>query len=528
MSNQNDCGDKKVRVRAAPSPTGRVHTGNLRTFLNNYLWAKHCGGTNVLRIEDTDQKRKVEGGIESIVETLKLYGIEFDEGPLQGGEYGPYIQTKRLDLYQKHAHELVEKGKAYYCFCSEERLEKLREEQIKNKQKPMYDRKCRDIDPEEAKSRIEDEESYVVRMKFPLKGHMEFEDEISGKIRVNNKEIDDMILLKSDGLPTYHFGVVIDDHYMEITYVFRGREYLTQTTRNIFLYDSFGWDPPKWVHTPHLLNPDGKGKLSKRKGSMPAVAYLRKGYLVDAVLNYLVLCGWAPAPEDAREDEVYTHEDLIDLFHIKRMKKSNARYDQDKLDHFNGEHIRIKSIEELSDTVFHWAEEYVLGEFTADKFDEHPDWEEELVRKVEKYLPLWKKDEEYFLETLKLVRERIVCLSELPDLLDFFYDVNVDVNEDAWDVSGHSRKETADALMELFKKLRYAWQNDKHWGHDMWEDIIRNYADEIDWKHGEMFMTLRVAVTGRKASPPLFECMEVLGLERCEKLVNNSYNLLKE
>lgn len=526
-------GDKKsdakteFRFRASPSPTGRVHTGNLRTFLNNYLAARHYGGANVLRVEDTDQNRKVEGGLESIVETLELFGIEFDEGPMQGGDYGPYVQSERVEIYKEHAKRLVESGHAYYCFCSEERLEKLREDQQKSGLKPMYDRECRDIAIEEAGRRMEAGEKCVVRMKFPTTGYMEFVDEIYGKIRVNNKEIDDMILLKSDGFPTYHFAVVVDDHLMKISHVFRGREYLTQTTRDMFLYEAFGWDAPKWVHTPHLLAADGKGKLSKRKGAMAGLAYLRKGYLPEAVLNYLILCGWAPAPEKIHQDEVYTLDEMIELFTIERMHKSNARFDQNKLDYFNGKHIRRFSLDDLADVVVNWAEKFVLGEFIADKFDEPEEWEGPLKAAVEKYLPMWKKDMDYFKKCLELESERVVMLSEIPTALDFFYEDGLNWDNEDWDSIKHERKEIADALESVYPRVVEALKHGKNWSHEDWEAAIRGYADEIGWKHGEVFMSLRIAVTGRKASPPLFECMEILGLEKCGKFVKGAVKVLR-
>ncbi|MBN1618023.1 glutamate--tRNA ligase [Candidatus Dojkabacteria bacterium] len=523
MDKKTSMESRGVRVRAAPSPTGRVHTGNLRTFLNNYLMARHNDGVNILRIEDTDRKRYVEGGTEAIIETLKLYGITFNEGPVQGGEYGPYVQSQRLDIYQKHANELVEKGAAYYCFCPEERLEKLRQSQIENHQKPMYDRHCRDLSADDVKKKIEAGEKYVVRMKFPLSDSIVFEDVIYGKIRVNNKEIDDMILLKSDGFPTYHFGSVVDDHYMGITHVFRGREYLTQTTRDVFLYESLGWIPPKWVHTPHLLNPDGKGKLSKRKGAMPGVAYLRKGYLPEAVLNYLVLCGWAPKPEDAREDEFYTLEDMIKLFDVTRMKKSNAKFDQNKLDHFNGLHIRRLGIDVLAEKVVFWAKNYVLAEFIADKFDEHEAWEDELKDSITRLLPLWESDFDYFKKALNLVYERLVYLAELPGAIDFFYDDKLNYIKEDFDKFGEGDK--VKILSGLWDKLKPVLE--QGWQHETWENAVRGYADECGWKHGHMFMTLRVAITGRYQSPPLFECMEVLGIKKCEKFVNDAIEFLK-
>lgn len=517
----------EVRVRAAPSPTGRVHTGNLRTFLNDFLTARSNGGKNILRVEDTDQKRKVEGGMEAILETLELFGITFDEGPIQGGNYGPYVQSKRLDIYQKHAHQLVESGHAYYCFCSKERLDEVREKQRANKMRIMYDRHCRDLDSEEAKKRVESGESYVIRMKFPTEGFLEFTDEIYGTIRVNNEEIDDMVLLKSDGYPTYHFAVVVDDHLMNITHVLRGREYLTQTTRNIFLYNAFGWEPTKWIHVPLLLNPDGKGKLSKRKGAMPALAYLRKGYLPDAVLNYLVLAGWAPKPEDAKKDEIYTLDELCQLFSIDRLKKSNARYDQNKLDHINSMHIRRLDIDELAESTIKWAEEYVLGDFIADKFDDHKPWEDELRRKVNKYLHDWKADMDYFKNALSTEHERLTLLSEIPEALNFFYDEEFDWNNDDWRTKNHDLKELSNGLEKVLPKLDKAF-SDGEYDHDKWEKAVRGTADELGWKHGDLFLAIRSATTGRLQSPPLLDCFKVMGWDRARKLIINAIDWLRD
>jgi len=515
----------EVRVRAAPSPTGRVHTGNLRTFLNDYLFAKNTGGEFILRIEDTDQKREVEGGVEAIIGALEQYGIEFDESPIKGGPYAPYLQSKRLDLYREHAEKLVKLGHAYYCFCSEERLAGLREQQMEDKQRPMYDRECRELSIAEAERRIEKGEKYVVRVKFPLTGYMEFEDEIYGKIRINNKEIDDLILLKSDGYPTYHFSVVIDDHFMKITHVFRGREYLTQTSKNMFLYDAFGWKAPKWVHTPHLLNPDGKGKLSKRKGAVPALSYLRKGYLPEAVLNYLVLCGWAPKDKDANQDEIYSVDELVGLFSIERMHKSNARYDQKKLNYINGKHIRNLGVDKLADAVVHWAENYVLKDFIADQFDEHFDWEENLQEEVKEYLPKWKSDPDYFRKCLETIMERLIYLGEIPERINFFYDDALDLDVDDWSSVKEDSDKFADVLSGVWESVKGVVSGG--WEHEKWEKAIRDFADTRSWKHGNMFMLLRMAITGRKASPPLFECMEILGVEKCDRFVVQAVKFLE-
>ncbi len=509
---------RELRVRAAPSPTGKIHTGNLRTFLNNFLFAKSTNGKYILRIEDTDQKRKIDEGVEAIVETLSLYGIEFDEDPIKGGDYGPYIQSERLDLYKKYAHQLVEDGYAYYCFCTSERLKKIKGEG----EQTSYDRVCRELDNDEVERLLNQEYPYVIRMKFPIDGITEFKDEIYGKVKVKNSEIDDQVLLKSDGYPTYHFAVVVDDYLMEISHVFRGREYLSQTPKNIFLYDAFGWEKPKWVHLPHLLNPDGDGKLSKSKGAMSALSYLRKGYLTDAIINYLALCGWAPSAEFAKQDEIYTFEELCDLFSIDRMKKSNARYDETKLNHINGRHIRGMDLDALVEYVLYWAKDLVLKDFKGDKFDGLEDWEIDLRKQVENYLPLWEGDLEYFKQALSMEFERLTYFSELPDTLDFFYDEELSWTEEDWNTKNHSKFELADALEAMIPKLEEAFENGKSFNHEKWENTVRGYADDLGWKHGDLFMAIRSATTGRLKSPPLLDCFKIMGWDRVKRFMLQS------
>lgn len=515
--------NKEVRVRAAPSPTGRVHTGNLRTFLNNFLFAKNTQGKFILRIEDTDQERKVEGGVEAIVETLALYNIEFDESPILGGPYKPYTQSERLDTYKKYANELIEKDCAYYCFCTKERLKEMKEKD----ERTTYDGKCRSLSNEEIEKKLENNISYVIRMKFPKEGFTEFKDEVYGRIKVKNSEVDDQVLLKGDGYPTYHFAVVIDDHLMDITHVFRGREYLSQTPKNVFLYKSLGWQEPKWVHTPHLLNPNGEGKLSKRHGAMPAISYLRKGYIPDAVLNYLALCGWAPKGEIAKQDEIYTMDELIELFSVERMKKANARYDETKLNHINAKHIRNMGIEDLTEYIYNWGENLVLNTFIADNFDETPEWEEELKAEVKKYLPLWKKDREFFQKTLNLEFERIKYLGELPKAISFFFEEELDWTDEDWNTKNHSKKEIADALENILPKLEEIFSKNEY-SHEKWEEVVRGYADELGWKHGDLFLAIRSATTGRLKSPPLLESFEIMGWEKVKNFLNQSIVWLRK
>jgi glutamyl-tRNA synthetase len=282
-----------VRTRFAPSPTGFLHVGGLRTALYNYLFAKKHNGQFILRIEDTDQTRIVPGAVENLIETLKWAGIEFDEGPFKGGPFGPYIQSQRLELYHKHALELVEKGYAYYCFCSPERLEKMRQEQIKLGQPPKYDGTCRRLTSDEVKKKLDEGLPKTIRMKIPEWGELKFNDLIRGDVTINFKVLDDQILLKSDGFPTYHLAVVVDDHYMKISHVIRGEEWLPSTPKHILLYDYFQWEKPYFAHLPLLLNPD-RTKLSKRQGDVAVEDYRAKGYLPEAVVNFIALLGWNP------------------------------------------------------------------------------------------------------------------------------------------------------------------------------------------------------------------------------------------
>lgn len=517
----------KERFRAAPSPTGKVHIGTIRAYLPNYLLAKKYEGKNILRIEDTDQKRLVPNGVEAMIEAYEAVGISFDEGPTQGGEFGPYIQSQRLEIYKKYADELIEKGHAYYCFCSKERLEELRKQQELNKQKPMYDGLCRNIPVEEAKKKVENGESYVIRMKFPQEGVTVCEDIIFGKVRVNNRDVEDQVLLKADGFPTYHLAVVVDDHLMGITTAIRGVDWLPSYPKHIKLFEMFGWTPPKFAHLPLILNPDGKGKLSKRHGAFPVSQILRKGYLKEAIMNYAMLCGWAPKPEVAHQDEIYTEKELIELFELERVHKTPARYDQMKFDYINSKQIKRLSLDELTETVLHWAKKYVQGSFISDSYTEIEEWEKELKKNVDKYLPLWEKDLEYFKKALNLEHQRVTFLSEIPTALDFFYDSELIWIDEDWNTKNHAKVELANALEVILPKLDEIFK-DNNFDHEEWEKVVRGYADELGWKHGDMFLAIRSATTGRLQSPPLLECYEILGWEKVKSFISQSIIWLKK
>ncbi len=326
----------KIRLRLAPSPTGFLHLGTLRTALFGYLLAKKWKGQFILRIEDTDQKREVEGAAESLMRVFNKIGISFDEGPSIGGEYGPYIQSERAELYQKYAHSLVEKGEAYYCFATAEELEAMREKQIANHQPPRYDRSYRDYSLDEAKKRIAQGDAFVVRHKLPLEGEVIVHDELRGDISFETADLDDYVLLKSDGLPTYQLASVVDDHHMEISHVTRGDEWLPSLPKNILLYKSFGWTPPKFIHLPLILNKVGGGKLSKRKGDVFVENYLDKGYLKEALINFVAMLGWHPKDEQ----EFFTLDELENIFDIDGLGISPAIFDPEKLDFVNGHYIR--------------------------------------------------------------------------------------------------------------------------------------------------------------------------------------------
>lgn len=515
------------RFRAAPSPTGKVHIGTIRAYLPNYLLAKKSGGKNILRVEDTDQKRLVENGVEAMIEAYEEVGIEFDEGPHKDGGYGPYVQSQRLDIYKKYAQELIDKGHAYYCFCTSERLNELRENQKLQKQKPMYDGKCRNIDPEEAKKRVANGDPFVIRMKFPKEGVTVCEDMIYGKVSVKNSDIEDQVLLKADGFPTYHLAVVVDDHLMDITTAIRGNDWLPSYPKHIKLYEFFGWQPPKFAHLPMILNPDGKKKLSKRHGAFPVSQILRKGYIKEGILNYAILCGWAPKTENSHQDEIYTVEELIKLFDLSRVHKTPARYDQAKFDYINAKHIRRLSIDDLVEKVFHWSEKYVLGTFKSDSYTDPAIWEENLKANVKKYLPLWKKDLEYFKKALSLEKDRITTLSDIPEALDFFYETELTWEDSDWNTKNHTKKELSDALENVLPKLDGIFKENK-FDHDEWEKVVRGYADELSWKHGDLFLAIRSATTGRLQSPPLLECYEIMGWEKVKTFISQAIIWLRK
>lgn len=381
----------KVRTRMAPSPTGEMHVGSLAISLKNYAFAKKHGGKFILRIEDTDKTREIENGVQLIQDILKKYNIEWDEGPGVGGDYGPYIQSERLDLYAQYAKQLVDDKKAYYCFCTPERLEAVREEQRNNKIPPKYDGHCKALSQEEIEKRLQNMEPHVIRLDVPQNQEITFTDLIRGDITFNSSTVDDQVLLKSDGYPTYHMAVVVDDHLMDITHIMRGEEWISSTPKHILLYQAFGWELPVFAHIPIFLNPDGKGKMSKRKGTVSAQSFLDRGYLPEALLNFFMILGWA------REDEVeiMSLDEYIKLFDPKDVSAKSVVFDLKKLNWINGMYIRKLTLEQLTEKI----KPFIPTGFPMDKLD----------------------------AVLPLVHERLETLADLESLTNFFYtDIEVE------------------------------------------------------------------------------------------------------
>lgn len=458
-----------IRTRIAPSPTGKdVHIGSVATALMNYAWAKKNNGKFIIRIEDTDQSRLVPGGEKKMLTTLQELGIIADESPLVGGPFAPYRQSERLDIYKKYAKELVDKGKAYYCTCTSERLTEMRTKQQAEKKVPRYDRFCLSRQ-DEVKKQIEGGMKYVVRLLIP-ETEIVFTDLIRGEVRFHSSNLDDQVLLKSDGFPTYHLGVVVDDHLMEITHVMRGEEWLPSTPKHIILYDAFGWEKPFFGHVSLLRNPD-KSKLSKRKNPVWASEYIEKGIFPEALLNYLALMGWSH-PEGK---DIFDLEEYIRVFDIKDVQTTAPVFDTTKLEWMNGEYIRNSQLEVLN---------VKLKEYIGKEYNEQI---------VEKSIPL--------------VRERIKKLSDYLPLTEFLFKA-----PGTYEVPLEKYKDT---LKLVAIKLG---QINEFTAIKIGEAMVE-VAKESGLKNSEFFQMLRIAITGKKISPPLNESMEILGKEECVKRI---------
>jgi glutamyl-tRNA synthetase len=477
-----------TRVRFAPSPTGFVHVGSLRTALYNFLFARHTGGVHILRVEDTDQNRYVEGAVENLLRTMEWCGITFDEGPVQGGEYGSYTQSERTSIYQEHAKKLIESGHAYHCFCTSERLDRIRKEMQARGEPPMYDRHCRNLTPEEVKAKMDAGEPHVVRLRVPLGETITFNDLVRGDITFESRTIDDQVLLKSDGFPTYHLANVVDDRLMKITHVIRGEEWLSSTPKHILLYRAFGWENemPKFAHLSLLLNPD-KSKLSKRQGDVAVEDFKAQGYLPDALINFVALCGWNPSATE----EIYSLHDLIDKFELEHVNKAGAVFGREKLEWMNSEYIRRKSPEELLVLVRPLANER--------RYDASDD---------------------YLVKVIKLMQERARTILDFVDFSVYFFAAPTDYDEKSraknWTPEA---KERLTELLPQFVALAV-------WDHDSIEGVVRSYSESKSISAGKLIHPLRLAVSGVGMGPGLFEMLEVIGKDEVISRIRKALEVL--
>ncbi len=487
-----------VRVRYAPSPTGDFHVGSARTVLFNYLFARHHQGRFILRIEDTDQKRYNPQAVQWLLNGLRYLELDWDEGPEVGGDYGPYTQTERLEIYQKYCQQLVDEAHAYPCFCTAERLDAVRKERQKQGLSG-YDRHCRNIAPNEAAQRVANGESHTIRAKLPLDGEITVHDIIRGEITFQNANLQDTVIMKSDGIPTYHLAVVVDDHLMKISHVLRGDEWVNSLPLHIHLYRAFGWDPPKMAHLPLILNPTGKGKMSKREGRAPdgqiqpvfVRTFQELGYLPEAMVNYLALLGWSYDDKT----EIMSREELVERFSLDRVNASPATWNYEKLDHINGQYIRNLSPTELADRLLPYV---AAAGYDVDR------------EKMEQIAPL--------------IQERIKVLSEATTAFPFFF-VETLPDYDAAELI----PKKGDAAMAL-AALQQAAQtlSSIEFTHDQLETALRADAETLELKAGQMFQPIRVAVCGQKAAPPLFDTLLVIGQARCLERINQAVEKLAQ
>lgn len=468
---------RQIRVRYAPSPTGYPHVGNIRAALFNWLFARHNGGRFLVRIEDTDRTRYVEGAVEAILNGLRWLGMDWDEGPEKGGDFGPYFQSQRLEKYQAAAEHLIARGHAYYCYCSSERLANMRAEQSAAKQPPGYDRFCRN-----RQGPVPEDITPVVRFKIPLEGRTEFNDLIRGRVTFENRLMDDFVLLKSDGFPTYHLANIIDDHAMGITHVIRGEEWLSSAPRHLMLYEALGYEPPQYAHLPMILGTD-RSKLSKRHGAVSIIDYQTQGYLPEAMINFLALLGWSL---DDKTDIMDTRT-IIDNFSMERISKTAAIFNVEKLDWMNGVYIRGLTLDDFTRRARPFLSEGVpeSGNFPHD----------------------------YVKNALALLQERIKTLGEFrdcPELTRFFFHSSL-VYEPA---ALLGKKMTAATVRNALEASQDCINKLAEFDAASLEREFRALAEHLQLKPGPLFGCLRIAMTGQTVSPPLFETMAVLGREK--------------
>jgi glutamyl-tRNA synthetase len=481
---------KPIKTRFAPSPTGYLHVGGLRTALYCYLFAHKNKGKFVLRIEDTDQERYVEGAKENLIDTLNWIGLDYDEGPLKDGtekgNFGPYIQSKRSEIYKEYADKLLKTGHAYQCFCTKERLEQLRETQIKNKQATMYDKCCMDLPESEIEQKLKEKTPYVIRQKIPFET-IKFKDIIRGNMQFDGKLIDDQVLMKSDGFPTYHLANVVDDHLMEITHVIRGEEWLPSTPKHILLYKAFGWDPPQFAHLPLLLNAD-KTKLSKRQGHVSVEEYINEGYIKESIINFVTFLGWNPGKGEERE--IYTLKELEQIFELETVHKAGAIFNIEKLDWFN------------------WKWQKAIFE---KKVKKSPELRAQLLlEKCEKYLnPAYSKDKKTLLKILPSVEEKILKNpKEINEHIDFYFELP-NYNKDL--LTHEKMNVSLDIAKKALEKSLQDLEKSEDWTQEKITETLMETIKTLEFKNGQVLWPIRVALTGKQFSSGAFEVAFALG-----------------
>ncbi len=482
--------NREIRTRFAPSPTGYMHIGNLRTALYTYLIAKRNNGKFILRIEDTDQERYVEGAVDLIYRTLAETGLKHDEGPDIGGDFGPYIQSERRGMYKEYAEKLVAMGKAYYCFCDKDRLDAMRAKCEAEKAPLKYDRHCLSLSKEEIEQNLKAGIPYVIRQKMPTEGTTGFEDIVFGTITVENNELDDQILLKSDGLPTYNFANVIDDHLMNITHIVRGSEYLSSTPKYNLLYEAFGWDIPIYIHVSPVMRTASK-KLSKREGDASYEDFIKKGYLKEAIINYIALLGWSPGGKK----EIFSLDELVQAFDVKGINKSPAIFDVKKLNWMNNEYIKNLPLEEFHEMAVPYYSQVI----------HNPDID--------------------LLKLSKLVQARTEKLSDIPETIDFIdalpeYDPELYVHK--------KMKTNPENSLEMLKEILPVIEGLEEWTHDSIHDTLFALIEKLGVKNGLILWPLRVSISGKPVTPGGgIDLAELLGKNECVKRIQKSIAMLE-
>src|SRR3989339_580798 len=479
-----------IRTRFAPSPTGYLHVGGLRTALYNYLFAKKNNGKFILRIEDTDRTRYVEGAVENLISTLQWAGLNSDEGPGNEGNFGPYLQSERLNLYKEHAENLIKEKKAYYCFCSQERLTELRKKLEKEGLQPKYDKHCLNLSKEEIDKKLADKENHVVRLNVPANEIIIIDDVIRGRVEFNSDTVDDQVLIKSDGYPTYHLANVVDDHLMKITHVIRGEEWLSSTPKHILLYDFFGWEKPVFAHLPLLLNPD-RSKLSKRQGDVAVEEYRDKGYLKEALINFVALLGW-----NAGDDrEFYYLNELVEAFSLERLNKSGAVFDIVKLNSLNAEHLRKKPNEEILGML---KDSIHKSEYGSQNYSD-----------------------EFLLLIIDAMKERVSFVHEFIDNCKYFYEAPKEYEKKA--IEKNWKPETP---MQL-RKLRDAFSRLENPTKEDYEHALAKVSEGLVIVKGKLIHPLRFAVSGQSTGPGVFDLLFILGKEEVIKRIDAAFENIK-